>query len=202
MQYRKQAVHYATAGSHSGLNIDPGVNLFKATIRMMFALGFISQAALAQTPDAPVLPKTENGVRYLCGGVGLDESEYMKSEARGHGLLMTFATTDGSYLAKVHVDIADSRNKPLLSVDCDAPMLLVDLPRNASYRILAQTGGASLSRTASVKGGGSRLVFVWPMQNGQTEKPTRAEKRGQAEPESRASAHDEPRLRTQSEMGK
>jgi hypothetical protein len=177
--------------------------MLKATICTILALGLISQAALAQTPEAPVQPKTENGVRYLCGGVGLDESEYMKSEARSHGLLMTFATTDGSYLAKVHVDIADSRNKPLLSVDCDAPMLLVDLPRNASYRILAQTGGASLSRSASVKGsGGSRLVFVWPMQSGQSEKPTRAEKRGLAEPESRASAHDEPRLRTQSEMGK
>ncbi len=177
--------------------------MYKATICTMLALSVISITALAQTPEAPVQPKTENGVRYLCGGVGLDESDYMKAEARGHGLLMTFATTDGSYLAKVHVDIADSRGKPLLSVDCDAPMLLVDLPRNASYRILAQTGGASLARNASVKsGGGSRLVFVWPMHSGASEKPTRAEKRGQSEPESRASAHDEPRLRTQSEMGK
>lgn len=177
--------------------------MFKATTLMLLAAGFISAAAVAQTPDAPVQPRTENGFRYLCGGVGLDESEYMKSEARSHGLLMTFATTDGSYLAKVHVDIADSRGKPLLTVDCDAPMLLVDLPRAGTYRILAQTGGASLARNASVKAnGGSRLVFVWPMQNGPTEKPTRAEKRGQPEPESRASAHEEPRLRTQSEMGK
>lgn len=177
--------------------------MFKAITLVLLAAGFTSAAAMAQTPDAPVQPKTENGFRYLCGGVGLDESEYMKSEARGHGLLMTFATTDGSYLAKVHVDIADSRGKPLLTVDCDAPMLLVDLPRGGSYRILAQTGGASLARNASMKAnGGSRLVFVWPMQNGPTEKPTRAEKRGQPEPDSRASAHDEPRLRTQSEMNK
>ncbi|MET0962681.1 MAG: carboxypeptidase regulatory-like domain-containing protein [Noviherbaspirillum sp.] len=177
--------------------------MFKATIRMLFAAGIVSSAALAQTPDAPVQPKIENGIRYLCGGVGLDESEYMKSQARSHGLLMTFAATDGSYLANVHVDIADSRGKPLLSVECDAPMLLVDLPRAGTYRILAQTGGASLARNASVKSsGGSRLVFVWPMQNGASERPTRAEKRGQAESESRASAHEEPRLRTQSEMGK
>jgi len=103
----------------------------------------------------------------------------------------------------VHVDIADNRGKPLMSVDCNAPMLLVDLPRGDRYRILAQTGGASLSRSASVKaGGGNRVVFVWPMQDGQSEKPTRAEKRGQPEADSRASAHEEPRLRTQSEMGK
>lgn len=177
--------------------------MFKATICMLLAASVITPAALAQTPDSPVQPKIENGVRYLCGGVGLDESDYMKSQARSHGLLMTFATTDGSYLANVHVDIADSRGKPLLSVECDAPMLLVDLPRAGAYRILAQTGGASLARTASVKSsGGSRLVFVWPMHGGQSERPTRAERRGQSEPEGRASAHDEPRLRTQSEMGK
>lgn len=177
--------------------------MFKAIHCLLFAGVVFSPAAMAQTPDAPVQPKTENGLRYLCGGIGMDESDYMKSEARSHGLLMTFATTDGSYLAKVHVDIADSRGKPLLSVDCDAPMLLVDLPRGERYRILAQTGGASLSRRASVKsGGGNRVVFVWPMQEGQSEKPTRAEKRGQPESESRALPNDEPRLRTQSEMGK
>jgi hypothetical protein len=177
--------------------------MFKAIQCLLFGGMVFSQAALAQTPEAPVQPRTENGLRYLCGGVGLDESDYMKSEARLHGLLMTFTTVDGSYLAKVHVDIADNRGKPLMSVDCDAPMLLVDLPRGDRYRILAQTGGASLSRSASVKaGGGNRVVFVWPMQDGPSEKPTRAEKRGQPEADSRASAHEEPRLRTQSEMGK
>ncbi|SMP71561.1 carboxypeptidase regulatory-like domain-containing protein [Noviherbaspirillum suwonense] len=178
--------------------------MFKAIPCLLLAGIVFSPAAMAQTPDAPVQPRTENGLRYLCGGVGLDESEYMKSQAKTHGLLMTFATTDGSYLANVHVDVADNRGKPLLSVDCDAPMLLVDLPRGDRYRILAQTGGASLSRTASVKaGGGSRLVFVWPMQGGQSEKPTRAEKRGLPDTDSRSTGtHEEPRLRTQSEMGK
>ena len=177
--------------------------MFK-TLKYLLCAGIVfSPAAMAQTPEAPVQPRTENGLRYLCGGVGQDESEYMKSQARSHGLLMTFATTDGSYLAKVHVDIADRRGKPLMSVDCDAPMLLVDLPRGDRYRILAQTGGASLSRSASVKsGGGSRVVFVWPMQGELSEKPTRAEKRGQSDADSRGATHDEPRLRTQSEMAK
>jgi hypothetical protein len=177
--------------------------MFKAIQCLLFACIVCSPAAIAQTPDAPVQPKSENGLRYLCGGIGMDESDYMKSQARSHGLLMTFATRDGSYLANVHVDIADKRGKPLLSIDCDAPMLLVDLPRGDRYRILAQTGGASLSRSANVTGsGGNRAVFVWPTLGGQSEKPTRAEKRGQPEPESRGGAQEEPRLRTQSEMGK
>ena len=177
--------------------------MFRAMTVLLPAACFFGTAALAQTPDAPVQPQTEKGVQYLCGGVGQDESEYMKSQARTHGLLMTFTNRDGSYLAKVHVDVADNRGKPVLAIDCDAPMLLVDLPQARGYRILAQTGGVSLHRTASVRsGGGNRVAFVWPSQDGPSEKPTRAEKRGLPEPDSAQDVQGEPQLRSQSEMRK
>jgi hypothetical protein len=146
------------------------VDMFKADFGVLLAAILISSAALAQTTPAPVQPKTENGIRYLCGGIGLDESDYMKSEARKHGLLMTFAARDGSYLANVHVDIADSRGKSVLAVDCDAPMLLLDLPRAGSYKIKAETAGTTLTRNASVQGKGvGRVVFVWPVQDHQSD---------------------------------
>jgi len=138
--------------------------MLKASFGVLLAASLFSSTAMAQTTPAPVQPKTENGISYLCGGIGLDESDYLKSEARSHGLLMTFAARDGSYLANVHVDIADNRGKPVLAVDCDAPMLLVDLPRPGSYKIKAQTGGTTLTRTASMQGKrGNRVVFVWPV---------------------------------------
>lgn len=175
--------------------------MFRVTIATLLAGCLISAAAHGQTPEAPVQPQTERGIQYLCGGIGQDESEYMKSQARSHGLLMTFATRDGSYLAKVHVDIADRKGAHLMAVDCDAPMLLVDLPNANGYRILAQTGGVSLHRTASVKSSGNnRVVFVWPSQDGPSEKPTRAEKRGLPEPDIAQEPHGEPQLRSQSEM--
>ena len=175
--------------------------MFRATIATLLASGLMASAAHGQTPEAPLQPQVERGVRYLCGGVGQDESDYMKTQARSHGLLMTFATRDGSYLAKVHVDIADRRGAHLMALDCDAPMLLVDLPPASGYRILAQTGGVSLHRTASVRSGGNnRAVFVWPSQDGPSEKPTRAEKRGLPEPDGPADPHGEPQLRSQSEM--
>jgi hypothetical protein len=142
--------------------------MFNAHFGVLLAAALISSAALAETTPAPVQPKTENGINYLCGGIGLDESDYMKSEARKHGLLMTFAARDGSYLANVHVDIADNRGKSVLAVDCDAPMLLVDLPRAGNYKIKAETAGTTLTRNASVQGkAGGRVVFVWPVQGGQ-----------------------------------
>ena len=62
---------------------------------------------------------------------------------------------------------------------------------------LAQTGGVSLHRTASVKSSGNnRVVFVWPSQDGPSEKPTRAEKRGLPEPDIAQEPHGEPRSST------
>jgi hypothetical protein len=111
--------------------------------------------------SAPVQPKTANGVSYLCGGVGLDESEYIRQQAKNGGLLLTFTARDGSYLANVHVDLAGSGGKPALQVECDGPMLLLKLPAG-DYRIRAEAGGKALSRTASVHaGGGSQAVFTW-----------------------------------------
>lgn len=175
----------------------------RATTGLLLAACMASAAALAQTPEAPVQPRTERGMTYLCGGVGQDESEYMKTQARKHGLLMTFTTRDGSYLANVHIDIADKRGRHLMAVDCDAPMLLVDLPPANGYRILAQTAGVSLHRTASVRSGGNnRIAFVWSTQDGPSEKPTRAERRGLPEPEAANEPQGEPQLRSQSEMRK
>jgi hypothetical protein len=60
--------------------------MFRVTIATLLVGCVLGSSAQAQTPDAPVQPQTERGVRYLCGGVGQDESEYMKTQARRHGL--------------------------------------------------------------------------------------------------------------------
>ena len=123
-----------------------------------------AQMQMQEPAPAPVQPKTVNGLRYLCGGIGLDESEYIKQQAKNGGLLLTFAAKDGSYLANVHVDVTDRRGKPVLQADCDGPLMLLDLPAAGNYRIRAESGGKTLVRTASLRGkGGSEVVFVWPV---------------------------------------
>lgn len=119
----------------------------------------------AAPPVVQLQPKTENGVTYLCGGIGLDEAQMMKSEARNYDLMLTFAARDGSYLADVNVDIADARGAPVLKTTCDAPILLVDLPKSGNYRIRSETAGRAVSRTAYVqnkKGHAKSLALVWP----------------------------------------
>lgn len=123
-----------------------------------------ASAALAQ--PASLQPKTENGVRYICGGVGLDESEYLKQEARNGGQLLTFAARDGSYLANVHVEVDDAQGKPLLQTDCGAPMMLVNLPGKGSYKVKADFNGKSQTRTLLAGEPGANAVFEWPSGDG------------------------------------
>jgi hypothetical protein len=128
------------------------------------------------SPPAPmtgVEPVRENGITFLCGGIGLDESDRMKREARNYDLALTFAARDGSYLADINVDIADARGQSLLKTSCGAPMLLVDLPKSGNYRISAETGGHTVTRTLQVRDTqpGKAVTMIWPSQG--PEKPMR-----------------------------
>jgi hypothetical protein len=128
------------------------------------------------SPPAPVTrlePVSENGVTYLCGGVGLDEAERMKREARNYSLILTFIARDGSYLADVNVDIVDEHGRSLLKVSCGAPMMLVDLPKSGNYRIQAEIGGNIVSRTSRIipKQNGRPVTLVWPPQATDAQSP-------------------------------
>ena len=124
----------------------------------------------AGAPVAGLQPKTQGDVTYLCGGVGADEASYMKQQARGYDLMLTFAARDGAYLANVNVDIKDAKGNAVLQANCDGPMMLVDLPRSGSYRIHADANGYTLDRTAQVTarhqktGHVASVVMSWPQQ--------------------------------------
>jgi hypothetical protein len=120
-------------------------------------------------PPAPMLqlePRAENGVIYLCGGVGTAEAEAMKQAAREYDLMVTFAASNGAYLADVNVVIADARGRSLLQTNCDAPIMLVSFEQNGNYRLRAEASGHTLSRNARVRSGGKvrSIAMVWPMQ--------------------------------------
>jgi hypothetical protein len=115
-------------------------------------------------PMTQLTPKTENGITYLCGGVGSDEASEMKTMARDHDLMLTFAARDGSYLADVNVNIADARGNSVLKTSCGGPIMLVDLGAGGTYKVSAETGGSTVTKTVRIpaKGHGKALVLVWP----------------------------------------
>lgn len=138
------------------------------------ASGLQSEAGVElSAPPLPAVrlkPQIQGDVTYLCGGIGAEEASYMKSEARGYDLMLTFAAQDGSYLADVNVDIRDAQGEPVLQTKCDSPLLLVELPRSGMYRIHAETAGYALNQTVKVTAKEQRgariaaVVLTWPQQ--------------------------------------
>jgi hypothetical protein len=141
---------------------DPGLNVPPVEVHR-----FPGATGKPLSPPAPmtrVEPITENGITYLCGGIGLDEADQIKQEARNYDLILTFAARNGSYLADVNVDIADALGKSLLKTTCGAPMMLVNLPKNGNYQIRAETGGQTLVRAVQVREAqrGKTVTMTWP----------------------------------------
>lgn len=129
----------------------------------------LEQESASNTSDLPQ-PVTQDDVTYLCGGVGDEETAFMKQEARSYDLMLTFAARNGAYLADVDVDIKDARGNDVLQTACDAPILLVDLPRSGTYRVRAEAAGYELNKTVRVNAGKrarprvAAAVMSWPQQ--------------------------------------
>ncbi|WP_136414638.1 MULTISPECIES: hypothetical protein [Oxalobacteraceae] len=138
-----------------------------------------SEAGMELAPAPPVTarlqPVVQNDVTYLCGGVGEEEVSYMKNEAKGYDLMLTFAAKSGAYLADVKVDIKDAKGESVLQASCDSPILLVDLPRSGTYRVHADAAGYALNKTVKVAAArkkGQHLasaVLVWPQRVAEAE---------------------------------
>lgn len=119
---------------------------------------------------AELKPVVQGDVTYLCGGVGEDEEAFMKQEAKGYDLMLTFAARNGAYLADVNVDIADAKGTSVLQATCDAPIMLVDLPKSGNYRVSADAAGYTLRQTVKVSAAKksrpnvASASLVWPQQ--------------------------------------
>lgn len=117
--------------------------------------------------------KTQGDVTYMCGGVGQDEVKYMKQQAKNYDLMLTFAARSGAYLADVNVDVRDRKGNPVLQANCDAPIMLINLPQSGTYHVRAETNnGYSLNQVATVSAGHQRpverLAMVWPQKAAET----------------------------------
>ncbi len=139
------------------------------------ALSYAQQAG--ETGLARTLPQStsENGIDYVCGGVGDDEAASMKQAARNYNLMVTFATRSGDFLSDVNVDIVDAHGRSLVSTPCSGPIMLVKFPKGGRYRIRAEVAGRTTSGTVNIqpKAGVKTLPLVWPPgQIGQAEAPS------------------------------
>lgn len=120
-----------------------------ATLCGGLALG--ASPALAQVPAE----QSQNGISYLTGGIGSDESEAIKGAMKDYPLSLIFARPQeggAAYLSDVRVAIEDESGKPVFNATADGPYLLVKLPPGR-YTVSADAGGEKQQHKLEVRAG-------------------------------------------------
>jgi len=128
---------------------------------ILIALAQATAPAFAQ--GAAGDPGTAGAARFVCGGVGQDEQQSMKAAAGRHDLMLTFAVSNGAYLADVDVEIRNGKGVVVLAATCSGPIMLVDLPAGGSWNVTARANGQVRQKTVSAGAGRhAQATFIWP----------------------------------------
>ena len=121
------------------------------------ALAASGAAALAQD----VALKEQNGLRYACGGVGVEGREALAALRPQANVEFLFVSARrGGYLADVAVTVY-AGDKAVLQVNAEGPMCELAAPP-ARYRIEAVHGGVKRSQEVSAGAKTARIVFRFP----------------------------------------
>lgn len=135
-----------------------------ALLAMFVGLSPLASQAAEPVDGSPVQlqPQQENGITYLSGGIGLDESTAMKQMQGGYNLRMTFATgPKDEYLPGVNVAIQKANGQQVLSLNDVGPYLYVKLPAD-KYTVISSMNGEEKRQTVAVDGSGAKsVVFHW-----------------------------------------
>ncbi|KQX38464.1 hypothetical protein [Variovorax sp. Root434] len=136
--------------------------LVSFTLRRVLLACLCAAGAMAAQAQGAMPPWQGTGAaRYVCGGIGSDESTAMRAAMKDHPLALLFARTDGAYLANVDVTIkgGDANSAAALAFRANGPVCLVDLPNGRYVIDAAAPGGAVKSETVTVGGGSKTADF-------------------------------------------
>jgi len=139
---------------------------FLLPIAAMAALTFpaMLQAANLDPIDSAgvqVQQQQQNGINYLSGGIGLDESKAIQ-QAPGYNLHMTYSVgMQNEYAANVDVTIEKASGQTVLALNQAGPLVYVQLPPG-KYIVRATLNGQERRDVTDVGSGTARnLVFHW-----------------------------------------
>ena len=110
----------------------------------------IQSLSPGEVASGALTPQTANGVRYVSGGIGIEERAWLAEHGKEFNIHATFAVVPGGeYVADVQVQILASEGKAVLKTTVNGPQLMVALPAG-SYRLIASHDGQTLKREFTV----------------------------------------------------
>ncbi len=121
---------------------------------LLLALGcsLAGAGTMAQTPEL----QTAGSVQYRCGGIGVDESQAMRSAMKDYPLALLFAAAGGDYQADISVQLTGASEA---SFTAGGPVCLLKLPEGR-YTVKATTkDGREKSQSVEVGKSSKSLDF-------------------------------------------
>lgn len=105
-------------------------------------------------------------VRFVTGGIGVDEARAMREARADYPLALTFVQRYGDkdqFLSHILVEIRRGDGTPVLCATSNGPYMYVDL-EPGQYQVSATSdGGRQIDREATIAAGDHRdITFVWP----------------------------------------
>lgn len=134
-----------------------------AAVGMLMCSGVLPAASLEPVDNSgvQVQRQEQNGVAYLSGGIGQDESKAIQ-QTTGYNLHMTFSVGSlNEYIPDVTLVIEKAKGQPVLTLDNAGPLVYVQLPAG-KYTVTATRNGEVRHDVADIGSGAARnLVFHW-----------------------------------------
>lgn len=133
-------------------------------IALSTAAGFLGVGSAFADDELPAVQQ-QGSVRYITGGVGVDEAKAVHAEAGKYPLSLTFLLKSGKadeFTSAVKVEIVKSSGASVFSATSDGPFMLIDLPAG-KYRVTAISNGRKKTRAVELQTGHhAELAFEWP----------------------------------------
>lgn len=127
---------------------------------LVCALAMGGSFALAQIPDT----QRSEGIAYISGGVGEEETNAILSEAKQWPLLLELSQIEngrGVWIFGAQIKVIDGQKKAIFDAQADGPYMLINL-ESGDYQIQASYQGVEQRRSISVKSGTpQKIVIFW-----------------------------------------
>lgn len=107
----------------------------------LVAFAFCFLAATTAAAKTPVVQQ-EGSLRYVSGGIGIDERDELDKIAPEFDIKVTLSTASGYLLGGGRIKIKDSEGNLLLDTTTDGPVFMLDAPAG-TYIIEAVVDGRS-----------------------------------------------------------
>ncbi|KJK20295.1 hypothetical protein [Pseudomonas sp. 2(2015)] len=110
-------------------------------------------------------PQEQNGISYVTGGIGIDESRAIQ-QVQGYNLHLTFSTgPENKYVPDVDLTIQGVQGQTLLQLSQVGPMVYVKLPPGHYNLVASRNGVQQLGAVNLVPGQSGKVNLHWKQDN-------------------------------------